>query len=324
LSERPAFRPPHGPDAGIARRLLGRFHVTGVFWYRFHRFGVSAVPSWAVAPFVALFTSLFFLFLFRIRKAIAANLEPVLGPCGALERQRRIWRTMWSFAWNLTERYERLATRRTFDVRVEGKEIWDRVAGSGEGFVLVTAHLGNYEVGSMLPADKEARMVHLVREPEASPEAQRFLEETIRGLGTTHYRWHFERDDPLQGLALLEALRRGEVVAMQADRPRAGGTVVDATLFGRPFPLPPGPAALARTAQAVVLPAFVFRTGRRRYRLVFRCAVRPERTRDRRADVAAATREVGEQVEWAIREAPHQWFLFRRLWEPDGSLVGSP
>lgn len=288
--------------------------MTGVFWYRFHRWGISHLPSRGIAPVLTLFTSFFFIFLFRIRRAIASNLEAVLGPCGFVERQRRIWKTMWLFAWNLTERYERLATDRRFHVEVEGMEIWNQVAGTGEGFVLVTAHLGNYEVGSMIPADRESRPVHLVREPEMSPDAQRFLEETIAALGASHYQWHFESDDPLQGLALLEALRRGEIVAMQADRPRARGTVVEATLFGRPFPLPPGPAALARTAGVTILPVFVFRTGRRRYRLVFRGAVHPARTKDRRADVAAAMRAVGEQIEWAIRTAPHQWFLFRRLW----------
>jgi len=37
--------PPHAPEAGYSRRLLGRFHVTGVFWYRFHRWGVSILPD---------------------------------------------------------------------------------------------------------------------------------------------------------------------------------------------------------------------------------------------------------------------------------------
>ncbi len=306
--------PPHAPEYGLARRFLGRFHVTGIFWYRFHRWGVAFLPSWGVGIFIALFVSFFFVFLFRIRRAIASNLEVVLGPCGFLERQRRIWRTMWSFAWNLSERYERLGTDREFRIDVEGMGLWEAVARTGEGFVLATAHLGNYEVGSMLPAEEEARPVHLVREPEMSPEAQRFLEETIARFGAAHYRWHFESDDPLQGLVLLEALRRGEVVAIQADRPRAGGAVVEASLFGRPVPLPPGPAALARAAGVAILPVFVVRTGRRRYRLVFRDAIRPTRTRDRRADVERATREIGAQIEWAIRSAPHQWFLFRRLW----------
>ncbi len=306
--------PPHAPETGWSRRLLGAFHVTGVFWYRFHRWGVAFLPSWGVGVFITLFTSVFFVFLLRIRAAIASNLEAVLGPCGVLERQRRIWRTMWAFAWCLSERYERLATERPFHVAVEGMEHWEAVSRSSLGFLLATAHLGNYEVGSMLPADREARVVHLVREREIDPEAQRFLEETFARFGTERYRWHFESDDPLQGLALLEALRRGEIVAVQGDRPRAGASTVGATLFGRPFVLPAGPAALARAADVPILPAFVIRVGRRRYRLVLRPPVRPTRTSERRADLERTAVALGEAVEWAIRVAPHQWFCFRRLW----------
>jgi KDO2-lipid IV(A) lauroyltransferase len=118
----------------------------------------------------------------------------------------------------------------------------------------------------------------------------------------------------MQGMELLDALRRGDIVAMQGDRPRAGGRSIDATLFGRPFPLPPGPAALARTADAPLLPVFVLREGRRRYRVVFRPPIHVPRTGDRAADLTATMRQVAAEIEWAIRRAPHQWFCFRRLW----------
>lgn len=118
----------------------------------------------------------------------------------------------------------------------------------------------------------------------------------------------------MQGMELLDALWRGEIVAVQGDRPRAGGRSIDATLFGRPFPLPPGPAALARTADAPLLPVFVVREGRRRYRVVFRPPIRAPRTDDRAADLTATMRRVAAEIEWAIRRAPHQWFCFRRLW----------
>jgi lauroyl/myristoyl acyltransferase len=68
---------------------------------------------------------------------------------------------------------------------------------------------------------------------------------------------HFQSDDPLQGLELLDALRRGETVAVQGDRPRTGTRSVDGQLFGRPFPLASGPAALARAAGVQLLPVYV-------------------------------------------------------------------
>jgi len=306
--------PPHAPERGWSWRLLGPFHVTGVFWYRFHGWIIRSIPAPLLGLVSVFFALFFFVVLRKIRAAIASNLEAVLGPCGWWERQRRIFLTIWSFGWCLNERLERLTTRRSFQIDVETNEIWNETARSGQGIVLITAHLGNYEVGSMVPAQTEGRRVHLVREPEANPEAQAFLEEVLSGFSQSRYAMHFQSDDPLQGMELLDALRRGEIVAMQGDRPRQGARSIDTTLFGRPFPLPPGPAALARLADAPLLPVFVLREGRRRYRVVFRPPIRVPQTDDRAADLAATMRQVAADVEWAIRRAPYQWFCFRRLW----------
>jgi lauroyl/myristoyl acyltransferase len=306
--------PPHAPKVGWAARVLGDFHVTGVFWYRFHRWAVAALPAWTIRPLIVVFTTFFFLTILNIRRAIGANLEAVLGPCGFLERQRRIYRTMWAFAWCLSERYERLATDRTFAVEVEDKEHWSRATAGGDGLVMVTAHLGMYEAGSMLPAAREDRTVHLVREPEVNPRAQEFIRRSVRAVEGARFTMHFQSEDPLHGMVLLEALRRGEIVAMQGDRPRAGGRTVPASLFGRPLSLPAGPVALARTAGVPVIPVFAIREGRRRYRVVFRPPLRVPCTADRAADLRAAVDVLAREIEGAVRRAPHQWFVFRELW----------
>lgn len=305
--------PPHAPERGWARKLLGPLHVTGIFWYRFHRWGISILPDWGVTVFITLFTTFFFVALRRIRAAIASNLEPVLGPCGWFERQRRIYRTMWLFAWCLSERYERLATKKPFRVEADLPQAWDEVIARGCGFVMVTAHVGNFEVGSMLPAMRGERVVHVVREKEVDPRAQQFVQQLMDSIGQAGYRVHFEGSDPLQGMALLEALRGGEIVAVQGDRPRAQSRTVPGTLFGRPFDLPAGPAALARGAGVPVVPVFVLREGRRSYRVHIRPPLEPRQDGPREA-IADLTRALGAQVEWAIRQAPHQWFCFRTLW----------
>jgi KDO2-lipid IV(A) lauroyltransferase len=306
--------PPHAPEKGRAARLLGDFHVTGLFWYRFHRWAVATLPARALAPFVAVFTIFFFCTLLKIRRAIASNLVPVLGPAGWLERERRIFRTMHAFAWCLTERYERLVTDRPFRVEVESLEHWDALARARRGFIMITAHLGLYEVGSMVASVRGARHVHLVREPEVDPRAQAFVEQCVAAVQGAHYTMHFQSGDPLQGVALVEALQRGEIVAIQADRPRAGGRTVEATLFDRPFAVPAGPAALARTAGVPMLPVFALREGRRGVRIVFRPPIEVARTTNRAADLGAAMCSVAREIEVGIRRAPHQWFVFRELW----------
>ncbi|MEZ5287153.1 MAG: hypothetical protein R2712_20600 [Vicinamibacterales bacterium] len=53
---------------------------------------------------------------------------------------------------------------------------------------------------------------------------------------------------------------------------------------------------LLRTRLAVRPPVFVSPDGRRE------------------EAVARATHQLAREIEWAIRERPHQWFCFRNLW----------
>ncbi|HTQ80887.1 MAG TPA: lysophospholipid acyltransferase family protein [Thermoanaerobaculia bacterium] len=296
------------------RRLLGPFYVTGVFWFRFHCWGVSSMPEWMVRPSILVFTSFFFLALRNVRKAVAANLAGVLGPCSWWERQRRIWRTLHTFAWCLTERYERLASTRPFTIEVEGMERWREVTATGAGFILLTAHLGSWEAGSMLPADREGRRVNVVRETETDPKAQEFIRDLISRQGKGLYITHFATDDAHLGMQMLEVLRGGEIVALQGDRPRTGGRFLEIPLFDHPFPLPLGPPALARAAGVPMMPVFIFREGRRHYRCLLRPPIHVAETGDRKADLTAAIASFGAELQAAIARSPYQWFCFRQAW----------
>jgi len=172
----------------------------------------------------------------------------------------------------------------------------------------------------MLPAARYRRRIHVVREAETDPRAQRFIEELIRSRGGDLYTTHFA-EDPQLGMDLLEALRRGEIVALQGDRPRAGGRTAEVSLFGRPFHLPIGPAALARAAGVPLVPVFVFRRGRLSYRCVVRPPIHVAQGPDRRQDLGEALERFAADLESAIRLDPHQWFCFRSLWRSERGRI---
>jgi len=307
---------PHAPKVGRTSRLLGRFHVTGVFWFRVHSWGVRVIPQSLRWIFVRIFTSFFFFCLIRIRDAIAANLDAALGPAGFWKRQRRIYRTFFDFAWCLTERYERLAAGERSRVIVENQKLWRELNSNKEGFILVTGHIGNWEMGSAQATEDEARRVHVVREEELDPRAQEFIQNLLRERMGELYTTHFATDDMTLGLELLDALRRGEIVALQGDRPRTGGRTLPVTLFGRSYALPLGPLILARTAGVPLVPAFILREERLVYRSAVREPIYVENSGNRQADLKRAAAKLIEEIEWAVREKPHQWFCFRNLW-PD-------
>lgn len=304
----------HAPERGTLARLLGPFHVTGVFWFRLHQFGVRILPERALRATAYAFTLFFSVALRRIGDAVASNLEAVLGPCDRRERRRRIFRTMHSFAWCLTERYENLSTECAFETTVDNPEVWKRVNAERRGLIVLTGHVGNWEIGSAMPAAREGRDVHLVREEELDPRAQEFIRELLReGMGE-NYHTHFASRDPSLGVRLLEVLDRGDIVALQGDRPREGGKSLEVELFGRPFPLPVGPLALARLSGATLLPVFMLRSGRRAYRLRFGEPIHVESGDDRAGEIRAAAERFAATLEEVIRDHPHQWFCFRSLW----------
>lgn len=278
---------------------------------------MRAIPDWTKPAVIAVFTSFFFATLRGVRRAVGSNLVPVLGPCGFVERQRRIFRTLHRFAWCQTERYEALSGAACNILDVVGREHWEGLSGQSAGFILATAHIGNWEVGASFAANQGERQVHVVRAEELDARAQTFVRKLLQERLGAAVVTHFAADEFTLGITLLDALRKGHLVAVQGDRAALGGRTVRVDLFGRPFDLPAGPFILARVAGVPVLPVFVLREARFRYRAVFRSPIRVPNTADRSADIRAAADAMVRAIEWAITEQPHQWYCFRNLW-PSG------
>jgi len=108
---------------------------------------------------------------------------------------------------------------------------------------------------------------------------------------------------------LLMALRRGDVVAFQADRVTGHRRDVPVTFFGTPALFPYGPFALAAAAQVPILPCF--------------CLMRPDRHYDIFVDEAImvargqevhALQHMVRVLERYVAMAPDQWFNFYDIW----------
>ena len=310
------------PQISWLRRLLGPFYVTGVFWYWLAKQSNWVLPSWGWVPAETFCGAFFTLWLHNVRRAIRYNLEPVLGRCGFWAGQLRALRTLVAFSRCFGDRYERLGHAERFRVIVEGRELWEAAARSRRGIVLVTAHVGAWDAMSQLAPSGLDRPLHVVREEELDPASQQFVERLVREQGHPNCHTHFANGDPGLGLRLRAALERGEIVALQGDRPRVGSRSVRASLFGRSLDLPAGPAVLARLTGAELLPVFCFRERHYVYRIVFRPPVRISPDLARGAAEEEATRAIGREIEWAIRQSPHQWFALGRVWHaPDAALA---
>jgi lauroyl/myristoyl acyltransferase len=181
----------------------------------------------------------------------------------------------------------------------------DQLAGLSGGVISVTAHIGNWEMAGRLLAARSTRPTHVVVTADEAPELQRWVRRDGDGVRFV------PRAHPSVGIALLAALRRGEVVALQGDR--AIGTRGDVLIpfFGRPASFPIGPFVLASAARVPVVPAFCVLDGGYCYTM----RVAPPITVDR-GDEEAAARAWVNLLERVVGESPTQWFNFFDIWRP--------
>jgi KDO2-lipid IV(A) lauroyltransferase len=112
--------------------------------------------------------------------------------------------------------------------------------------------------------------------------------------------------------ALAQRLRAGSLVCLVADRDLSA-TGVEVGLLGEPASLPAGPAALARSTGAVLLPVTL---AYRDARLLIRIGepVEPLRGRD---GVRAMTQQVADVFTAGIRASPQDWHMLQRVFLAD-------
>ena len=111
---------------------------------------------------------------------------------------------------------------------------------------------------------------------------------------------------------LIDAMRRGESVALMNDQKFNGG--VAAPLFGVMAHTAPGPSRLALRFDTVLQPMSVQRKDKARFRVVVHEPIRLQQTGDRTADIEAGVRQVNAFIEDRVRERPAEWFWVHKRW----------
>ena len=179
-------------------------------------------------------------------------------------------------------------------IEVHGAEHLEAARASGRGVILLSAHLGNWELGAAWLAAGGAP-VHLVARAHPSPLVERFYARRRHAWGV-----RLMSDRPLWRPAAA-ALRRREWVALMADRstPELG--------TGRRASVCAWASVLARRTGALVLPAVIVRQPSGRYALHFERPLEP-----------AAVRADGfvESLRRHLQRHPRQWSAFEPL--PEG------
>ncbi|MGH9515676.1 MAG: hypothetical protein ACRD3P_08370 [Terriglobales bacterium] len=273
------------------------------------------LPRFLHPPVAAVTALIFFLALKRERRAVTRNLRRVSDKRG-LALHGEVYRVFYSFC-DLMVSYcfvPQATHSQLLDMLVDsdgGSAKINQSLAAGNGLIVWTAHVGNWEFASQLLS--MYGRVNVARVVEDNP-----AEITLRNLMASE---RVTTVDLKQGipatLELLQALRRNEIVAMQGDRVYQRHTF-DVPFFSQPTSFPVGPFVLSQVSGAPVLPAFVIRRGWLRYQVLMGdpiAAVSPHG--QCAADDAALPEAMCQAVrflEAALMTHYDQWMNFFDFW----------
>jgi KDO2-lipid IV(A) lauroyltransferase len=272
------------------------------------------VPRWLFPPCAALTGWFLYPFMALQRRGIRENLRVVTGRrnvellvLSSFYKYSRYWCDVM-----LMSRLRGAALERMIR-RVDGSTMLEAPLAAGTGAIIVTPHLGNWELGGLLLADMGYRInVLTYREPDEKVNEERELLRKERGINTIYV----DRDatSPLAIIEAVNALRRNEVVALLGDRDGSSNTI-EVEFFGRQTPMPAGAAYLALATGAPVIPVFLPLVSGRYATIVAEPIYLSGSRGKNSATVRFGMEQLARVFEKQIRAYPDQWYNFFPYWD---------
>jgi KDO2-lipid IV(A) lauroyltransferase len=249
----------------------------------------------------------------RLRRVGVRNLELAFPQLRSKRRRAELLRGVYrSLGWQLVEfcRMARYTPENTRNwIRTEDLENYLAAQARGKGVLIVTGHLGAWELSSFYHSLMGYPMGMVIRRLD-----NRRLDDYVNAIRCLHGNRVLHKDEFARGL--LTAMRAGETVGILMDtnmRPPQG---VFVEFFGRPACTASGLARVALKTGAAVLPGFmVWEAAEKKYVLHFGPELKFEQTGDTEADAIAATQQCAAATEEWIRRYPDQWLWIHRRWK---------
>lgn len=306
-----AARAPAGPR----RWTLHGLNNGAIFAATYH--GVRVLPRSVSYAIARAGTWIAWRTMHESRRALAGNLAAVCPGESTLALERRALATLRSYAFDIIDFLRALASPAdravaAFDVpRSEYREMFTALRSRGQGIIVVTAHYGNWEAGSILVRRLLGLPMTIVAMTEADPVVNRIRRKMRESLGAETIEVRQSLDTALQ---IRRRLADNHVIAMLIDR-HYGRDRVPVTLFGRRAWFLRTPLLMAYLTGAPIVPCFIERVGAGRFVAHPGEPIFLARTQPRDDAIAGAAQRVASEVEARVRAHPEYWYQFYRYWE---------
>ena len=250
--------------------------------------------------------------LSRLRRVGHRNLELAFPTMPATERIRILRLEYRNLGWLLAEFCQMSTYTPAFAsrfIRYEGLDHYLAARARGKGVLVLTGHLGAWELSSFYHSLAGYPMGMVIRRLD-NP----LVDRMVNRIRCLHGNRVLHKDDFARGL--IGAMRSGETVGILMDTNMTPPQGLFVPFFGIQACAASGLARVALKTGAAVLPGFLlWEESERRYVLHFYPEIALASTGDSEADAADNTARFTAVLEDAIRQYPSQWLWMHRRWK---------
>ena len=275
-------------------------------------FGFAVLPRGWARSLGAGIGAIAFRALGRLRRVGLGNLALAFPQMPASERELILRLEFRNLGWQLAEFCQMssyTAACASGFVRYDGLDHYLAACNRGKGVLVLTGHLGAWELSSFYHSLAGYPMGMVIRRLD-NPLVDKFVND-VRCL---HGNRVLHKDDFARGL--IGAMRAGETVGILMDTNMTPPQGVFVPFFGVPACTASGLARVALKTGAAVLPGFLlWEESERQYVLHFYPELALANTGDADADTTDNTARFTAVLEDAIRRYPSQWLWMHRRWK---------
>jgi KDO2-lipid IV(A) lauroyltransferase len=273
---------------------------------------LGALPRSAARALGAAIGGLAYRGLGRLRRVGLRNLELALPQRNAGERAQILREVYRNLGWLLAEFCQMpsyTAERASEFIQYEGLENYLRARERGKGVLVLTGHLGAWELSSFYHSLMGYPMGMVIRRLD-NP----LVDEFVNRIRCLHGNRVIHKDDFARGL--IASMRAGETVGILMDTNMTPPQGVFVPFFGVLACTASGMARVAARTGAAVVPGFLlWEKSEQRYVLHFGEELPVVTTGDTEQDAWANTAAFTAAIESYVRRYPEQWLWMHRRWK---------
>ena len=191
---------------------------------------------------------------------------------------------------------------------IEGWQYWDEVRALDRGAIVITGHIGNWELLGAYFARQGVPIAAIARRINDSRLNQLLVD--FRASNGVHT---ILRESPMSSREIIKILKQRGILALLIDQDIKAPSV-SVPFFGRMARTPAAAAVLAVRRNLPVVPCFAQRRPEGGHRFTIMPPIYPPQSGDRRRDVLELTRRFSEALEQRIRQNPAEWVWWHKRW----------